>query len=229
MKKILTAIITLFSLTLAHAAGNDICIEEEAGNKDTFYYCGDKKINLHYDPSKIVLFDFSGSDDINESKKKISNKYKNIRYNRHLTASPTYNINGRPQIIIYDVLSNPIRSNVKDPNIKVMDCYRIDDGMQVAPDGYINIIMRQPEDIELLKQYICNFRLQFIRYSDEDSLSCVLRITSETMFNPIEIANMLFETKNFVDVSPSFTFKAWEISYDTNVLEQWGLYNFTYI
>ncbi len=224
MRKFLAAIITVSSFAVAYATCNDFGAEENEG-KDTFYYTGSEKIKLHYDPSTVVVFDFDGTSNIEDSKAKVARLYKNLKYYKHLDVTSNKKCNANNQVIIYNTDSSPIHLNETNHMLKVMDCYYLDDGMKVQPTGGINLVLKRPEDYKILEQYMSNFKLQFIEFVDKESLWCTLRITHETKYNPVEVANMLYETHQFQIASPSFTFNPWEISYDPNVLDQWGLYN----
>lgn len=214
--------------SMLHALGNDFGADSDSGNKDTFYYTGSEKIKLHYDPSTVVIFDFDGPSDIEESKAKVAHQYKNLKYYRHLNISPEIKGDKETRVLIYNV-DNSIRTTDKDnDNLQKYDCYYLDDGMQVQPDGCIYVGMKKSSDYPILEKYMSDFNLKFSEFVDDDLLWCVLEITKDTKCNPIEVANKLYETQQFQNASPSFTFNPWEISYDPKVLEQWGLYNSEY-
>ncbi len=214
--------------SMLHALGNDFGADSDSGNKDTFYYTGSEKIKLHYDPSTVVIFDFDGPSDIEESKAKVAHQYKNLKYYRHLNISPEIKGGKETRVLIYNV-DNSIRTTDKDnDNLQKYDCYYLDDGMQVQPDGCIYVGMKKSSDYPILEKYMSDFNLKFSEFVDDDLLWCVLEITKDTKCNPIEVANKLYETQQFQNASPSFTFNPWEISYDPKVLEQWGLYNSEY-
>lgn len=229
MKKITIVIMICVSFSILIASGNDLGADSDSGNKDTFYYCGNKKIKLHYDPTTVIIFDFSGASNIDESKSAIYKLYPKIKYNRHLRLAKGFEEGRKTYVTVYDVTEGYIQSNLNNPHLKIMDCYYTEDGLKVQPDGLIDVTLNTMEDFKILDYYIDYFKLKSIYTYGEDSLSHVLGITPETCMNPIEISNILHETKKFVDVSPIFTCKASEIAYDTNILEQWGLYNSSYM
>jgi len=212
---------------MSFGTGNDTGAEDELQNKDSFYYVGEEKIKLHYDPTKVVIFDFNGSLDIEQSKAKIARKYKNLKYFRHLNPSRRDTGDKKTRVLVYDVEKPPFKADNSDSELQVMDCYYTEESLKVQPNGVIRVKLRKQEDFKKLEQYMSNFKLRFDGF-DSKPMLCYLKITSETNFNPVEVAKMLYETNEFGDVTPFFTFIPWEISYDTNVLEQWGLYNSKY-
>jgi len=224
MKKILLALAICLGSLISFGTGNDAGAEDELQNKDSYYYSGDKKIKLHYDPTKVVIFDFNGTLDIEQSKAKIARKYKNLKYLRHLNPSRRDTGDIKIRVLVYDVEKPPFKADNSDSELQVMDCYYTEESLKVQPNGVISVKLREQEDIKKLEQFISNFKLRFDGF-DSDPLWCYLKITSETKFNPVEVAKMLYETNEFEDVEPYFTFIPWEISYDPDVLKQWGLYN----
>lgn len=52
-----------------------------------------------------------------------------------------------------------------------------------------------------------------------------MRVSETSGRDAVVVANSIYESGKFASSSPGFSFDALEISYDPNVLNQWGLYN----
>jgi len=52
-----------------------------------------------------------------------------------------------------------------------------------------------------------------------------MRVSETSGRDAVVVANSIYESEKFASSSPGFSFDALEISYDPNVLNQWGLYN----
>lgn len=210
---------TICTLGMMQVAAINVCAENRnvLNANDNFYYSGNNKIILHKDPTQIVICN-SVASDFNSDMAKLQ-KTGDLSFNVQIGTDDF-------SVRIYDVTKTAQSSKILSNNVKYWSCYTNDEGTPMAPDGYINVILKKSEDLPILKKQAELNKCIFTSQSELNPLRCAIRITDKTEGSPVEIANSMYETGEFEAVTPSFYYpNLEEISYDIDVLKQWGLYN----
>lgn len=223
MRHMVLSIMFALGTMAAYSTQNDFGAEDDAATKDSYYYTGNEKIPLKYDPTRVAVIDFNERDDIESSKKRVMANYNDFVFKKHYNhdESNPYDF----LISIYYTKDNEKHSFDFASDLKVMPCYIYGNYLDVAPSGYIDVRLKKSEDMDILRQYMENYKLIFLGQIQYEPLLYSLCISKETQVSPIEIANTMHETGLFEYASPGLVFNCLEISYDPDVLKQWGLYN----
>lgn len=83
--------------------------------------------------------------------------------------------------------------------------YFTENGKEVYTSPYLNVRLKKEEDIDLLVSYTEIYKLRIIEWNNEFlPLWSVLALTPESEKNPLECANELYETGNFVAAEADF-------------------------
>ena len=104
-------------------------------------------------------------------------------------------------------------------------CYKTSNGTELVPNGYINVKLRNSADYSLLEEVATQNECVILGQNSFMPLWYTLKIIENSYNNPVDIANRIYETGYFSSSFPSFSMDALEISYDSEISEQWGLYN----
>ena len=123
---------------------------------------------------------------------------------------------------------NQIKASIASSSNLVMPCYKTSEGQNLIPNGYINVKLKTATDYETLRTQAALNNCEIMSANPFMPLWYSLRVNPNNTSSPIEISNTLFETGLFKVASPSFSVDALEISYDPDVISQWGLYNSDY-
>lgn len=207
MKHLLTLIICAIGISISIAG------------REPFYYCGDKKIPLHYDSTKAAVI----SSAVAMDNKLTTTEVQAVRHISDAIANVT----------IYESSdsshSNSMMSKVSSSGTKanVLPCYTNDNGLELAPTGYIYVELKDEADYPVLEKEAAASGCFIVRQNKFMPLWYTLHLSLDSQQNPIEVANTLYETGLFSSAEPDFSFDPIEISYDPEVHNQWGLYNST--
>lgn len=110
-------------------------------------------------------------------------------------------------------------------NLSLTPCYRDIRGRLIIPNGYIGVRLKNEKDIEKLKDVASKIGL-IIDGSPIMGSCYSLIVQPGKGLDPFKVANQLLETGLFDFVEPDIYIKdCLEISYDSLVHRQWGLYN----
>lgn len=200
MKNILTFIVMVFMLSI------------EASAQNAYYYCDGNKIPLTEQADKIVIITDRAS----------------------ITAG---NVNAVIQSIddaLFDIQVVERASSIhmgKGQNATfghIESCYKNTAGLELIPTGYINIELKRPTDYNKLKELASDYNLVIVGQNDFMPLWYSLRLANDNNSSVIDISNDIYEAGCVSSCSPDFSFEGVEISYDPDVLKQWGLYNSRY-
>lgn len=110
-------------------------------------------------------------------------------------------------------------------NLSITPCYRDLKGDLQIPDGYIIVKLKNEKDIDKLKEIATKIGLT-IKGSPVMRSWYSLNIYPNKELDPVKVSNQLYATGLFDFAYPTFYIKdILEISYDSLVHQQWGLYN----
>lgn len=213
-------------LTLCfHLSVEGEIIPEYVGNDfvgEQYYYFGDEKVALEYCPHEILMLDFT--EPKNKSRRQdMLQQHPELEFKLHIDAADV-------DMNVYTIKGKNNCSASLNPNYKVFPIYINEVGSKIAPNGMIDVKLKKEADFEILAQLIDNFKCKYIGRSKYDPLWCEISITKDTTLTPIEIANQLHDTNLFTLATPGLIILyPHEISYDERALEQWGLYNASYM
>lgn len=206
MKKFITFVTVAFFLTTSLSA------------QDNYYFYRGAKIPLNEDKTKVVS---------------ISPKSENVTLNpsNGLTLVNTIS-DKRSHINVYELASSTTVSRTlstsSSTSVSVMPCYKAENGNVLIPNGYINVKMKSTDDYPSLQTIAQQKGCEIVEQNPFMPLWYNLRVKEASGRNSVDIANSIYETGKFASAFPSFSFEAIEISYDSDVHEQWGLYNSLY-
>ena len=204
------AIISIFIL---------VCCTLTLSAEATYYYSGSKKIPLYENSSKAI---------IKTPKDLLStvNAIPSIKPLRNILCD-TYDLTVIEKN--ENVNLNMIKANIPLSASEriVYPCYKNEGGQDVIPTSYIYVQLKSKSDLSLLSTMAQKNRCVIIKQNKYMPLWYTLRIGRDTGYDAVELANMMMETKLFANAYPAFEVTP-AISYDTHVLDQWGLYNSEY-
>lgn len=111
-------------------------------------------------------------------------------------------------------------------NLSITPCYRDSKGTLKIPNGYIIVKLKSEKDIEKLRDATAGIDLT-IESIPFMSTWYSLMLHPNKGLNPIKVSNQLHATGLFDFAYPTFFYPndILEISYDSLVHRQWGLYN----
>lgn len=205
MKKFITFVVAAFFLSFFLSA------------QDSYYYHG-TKIPLKEDATKIVF---------------ISPKSENATLSPSNGFTLVKTISDKRCLIkVYELASSTtIRQAIESSSsasVCIQPCYKSENGNELIPNGYINVKLKSATDYSMLQIIAQEKGCEIIEQNQFMPLWYNLRVKEALGCNSVDIANSIYETGKFVSAFPSFSYDALEFSYDTNVYEQWGLYNSQY-
>ncbi len=125
---------------------------------------------------------------------------------------------------VYEV-SDIIVSAKDSGSVNLQYCYTDIEGEMLIPNGYINVKLQSESDYSILQGIAEENHCVIVEQNTFMPLWYNLKIARGSERNSVEVANIIYETGYFAESCPSFTVDALEISYDPEVLRQWGLYN----
>ncbi|MCM1439760.1 MAG: S8 family serine peptidase [Roseburia sp.] len=177
-----------------------------------YYYCNNKKIFLNEIEDRCVAISKAsneiGDSDITNIIKVIDDSDLSIKLIRE---SKSANVGINLEGVLSETHFEP--------------CFYDKTGLELFPTGYIDIELYNPDDYNLLTEMADQYGLVIVEQNYYMPLWYLLRIGDMACPSVMDIANSLYETGNFSSCSPEFSCDGMEISYDPEVMKQWGLYN----
>lgn len=121
-------------------------------------------------------------------------------------------------------LLNYMQNSVGQNNL-VIPCFKTMQGEQLILSERIDVKLKNPSQITVLQNAVNSLKLRMVGQDPYMPLWYMVEITPQTGLNTVEVAKLLYENGNFAEAYPNFHDIKFEISWDENVMEQWGLYN----
>ena len=185
--------------------------------QDAYYNVGTKREYLTVDSSTVVSF---VSQDKNEPEAVPS----------HLVLVDSASRDGMI-FSIYHVDLPKSKYNLKNSRyfpkkLSIIPCYRDDSGELLIPRGYIIVKLKNEKDIEKLRDATVGIDLTIESIPFMPTWYSLMLHPNKGL-NPIKVSNQLHATGLFDFAYPTFFYPndILEISYDSLVHRQWGLYN----
>ena len=182
--------------------------------QDCYYIIGNKKTYLTVDSSTVVSF---------------TSQNENEAVPSHLSLVDSASRDGKI-LKIYNVTLPKNKFDLQNrkyfpKKLSLTPCYRNPNGLLLIPNGYIIVKLKNEKDIDKLKDITTKMNL-IINGSPFMGSCYSLFVNPGSSLDPFKIANQLLETGLFDFVEPEIYIKdILEISYDSLVHKQWGLYN----
>ncbi len=125
-----------------------------------------------------------------------------------------------------DVIMRELKRRI-NPNISiVLPIYYDENGNELALTNYINIKLLSSTHQSRITSIINEFHLTFVAQDQYMPLWYTLSITPDTRMTTLELANLLCQRGMFAACQPDFSCSdVTDISWDEDILDQWGLYN----
>ena len=193
---------------------------------DYYYYKG-QRIPLTINPKKVNVISMTNGPQFAPSMQpnslpnglEVESVIANSPYNMCIIKE-NENVNG--------LLNNYINATI-NPNYNiVLPCYYNTEGVELITTNKIYVELKKNSDYLRLQSIISKYHLILVRQNIFMPLWYTISITSQTPYNTIKMANIIFESGIFLSAEPEFRFNAKEsISWDPIVGKQWGLYNIT--
>ncbi len=111
---------------------------------------------------------------------------------------------------------------------RITPCYTNSTGLELTLTGYISVKLKTAADFHLLEEDAKRYGLNIVYQYNILPLWYLLVQQPDATVSPIDIANALYESNRYASASPDFAYNGFEISYDPEVHQQWGLYNSEY-
>ncbi len=185
--------------------------------KDIYYYEGEHKIPLKEVKGKMVV---------------ITPKTEVSEAAFSLMAVPAIKTLHSDILSIKVVNTGLVNKAIKKKQFTVpvhTEGYYLDpQGMEVFPTGFINLKLKREDDYPILEKRVAEYNLTIVEQNNFMPLWYELVIDPTDPESVIDICNALHKTGDFECVSPAFWFDPFEISYDPDVDQQWGLFNYEY-
>ena len=89
-------------------------------------------------------------------------------------------------------------------SVIITPCYFLNDNAEAVVTPYLNVELKKEQDIDLLNTFAQDYKLNNKGHSKYLPLWYVLSVTPESEKNPLEYANLLYETGYFVASVPDF-------------------------
>lgn len=185
--------------------------------QDNYYYYNGNKVILKKDSTKVVSIT-------------------PISDNVLLSLDDGYSllnsvIDNRCNIKLYEIVHSQSESNIDESlleSAQLQPCYSSVNGLELIPNGYINVKLKQLSDYSTLVSFASQYGCELIEQNPFMPLWYNIHLTADGTNNSVDVANALYESNKFESAFPSFTSDALEISYDPNVYDQWNLCNTEY-
>lgn len=121
-------------------------------------------------------------------------------------------------------LLNYMQNSVGQNNL-VLPCFKTIQGEQLILSERIDVKLQNPSQITALQNAVNTLKLRMVGQDQYMPLWYMVEITPQTGMSTIEVAKLLYENVHFTEAYPNFHSINSEISWDENVMDQWGLYN----
>lgn len=159
---------------------------------DYYYYKG-AKIPLILNKNKVCISTFKDNQDVNK------------RIHANVQVLETVSDEIFDIIVIaksdFEKLTSQDFWEKDAKSVILTSCYYTEDNEEVVASPYLNIKLKTEEDTDLLTSYAENYRLKIVSKSPF-SLWYILALTLDSVDDPLEIANELFESGDFVSSVP---------------------------
>lgn len=184
--------------------------------QDAYYYCEGRPIKLKKNEHKISIRTSTSEQIILPS-----------------TFTPIDTIAvGNAYVHTYECPTNAITSKTilaSTPIVhRITPCYTNNTGLELTLTGYISVKLKTAEDFRLLEEDAKRYGLDIVYQYNTLPLWYLLVQQPNATDSPVDIANALYESNHYASASPDFAYNGFEISYDPEVHQQWGLYNSEY-
>lgn len=80
-------------------------------------------------------------------------------------------------------------------------CYFTENNKEVYSTPYLDVLLKKKEDIDLLNSYVEKYKLR-IAGKSSFTLWYILAVTPESNINPVDCANILYESGDFASAVP---------------------------
>ena len=200
-------------LVLLMAFAKSICA---IGQTDYYYYKG-KKISLFVNEDKVCI---SIPKVCEKTSEMILSNVKDLeRIN-----DETYDIFvvSRPE---YEKLASSDSWKEDAKNILLTSCYRIEEKGEVFSTPYLNVRLKQEQDIDLLASYAEKYGLKIVKQDPFLPLWYILAVTLNSNKSAVKCARELWESGMFAASVPDLSSKDLICSNDPLFNQQWGLHN----
>lgn len=185
-----------------------------------FYYYKGKRIPLTVNNSKVCVSIPKNRDDISKEIHKVIKEIDRI-------TDADFDIFTIQQS---DLKKLSASNSWKKESMPILfsPCYRTMDGTEVYLSPYLNVRLKEGQDINLLSSYAERYGLRIVKQVPFMPLWYILSVSSETGKNALEIANALWESGKFAASVPDLCADDLICSNDPMFNQQWGLSNSNY-
>ena len=122
--------------------------------------------------------------------------------------------------------SETIRANVHSlesweedaKSVMLTSCYFTEDNKELVASPYLNVRLKKEKDIDLLTSYAEQYKLTIVRNSPLMPLWYILALTLDSVDDPLEIANELFESGDFASSIPDLVSLTSEVTTVWNII-----------
>ncbi len=184
--------------------------------QETFYYCGGRPVKLQKSEHKISI--------------RASSSEQIVLPAVYIPADTI--ADGNVCIRTYKCPTNAVTPKTLSGSDaitrRITPCYTNSTGLELTPTGYISVKLKTTADIQLLEEDAKRYGLDIVYRYEHLPLWYLLVQQPDAEASPIDIANALYESNRYASASPDFAYNGFEISYDPEVHQQWGLYNSEY-
>ena len=87
-------------------------------------------------------------------------------------------------------------------SVMLTSCYFTEDNKELVASPYLNVRLKKEKDIDLLTSYAEQYKLTIVRNSPLMPLWYILALNLDSVGDPLEIANELFESGDFASSIP---------------------------
>ena len=184
----------------------------------TYYYSKGQRIPVILDPTRVSVLTQKTSD-VNIIQRAplnttIVETYVSDMFNFRVIENQSYGSG----------LLNYMQNSVGQNNL-VLPCFKTIQGEQLILSERIDVKLQNPSQITALQNAVNTLKLRMVGQDQYMPLWYMVEITPQTGMSTIEVAKLLYENVHFAEAYPNFHSVKPEISWDENVMDQWGLYN----
>jgi subtilisin family serine protease len=196
---------------------------------DFFYYCSGKKVPLAVKKNQVVILipiTYNQSPDLEstETLDVIEDNYYTI-----LNKVSTNELDDQD-----DLYERAQETYMDDSQINILPCFMSEDGADLIATNYINIRLKELNDIGTLKEMAARYHLNIVGQDKYLQNWYTLSITPETRMSPLLVANTLYETGLFSESLPDLSSQISTEGVvstldpycpnDPDVSKQWGIF-----
>lgn len=119
-------------------------------------------------------------------------------------------------------------SDINTLNINDYRTFLDENNVKVSTTDFLYVKLKNESDINLLKEDANNFGAEIVSQNQYMPLWYTLKVSDNSKNTALNIANTLFETGKFAAAEPDLMYDGIELSHDSLITRQWGLYNKQY-